>query len=158
MGLEFHVGATAWEELREEFKRVLEEESATLVLGVGLASGEESHVHTHGETEFTRAVRKLAGEMEERLGVKTHLHLHQNSGSITYLLENVKGEELVDRFQELVEETARCGECFLTGVEGEVRVGEELVALVFGSSAKASFILPSPDGRRLKVIEALLPA
>lgn len=158
MGLEFHIGSTVWEELREELERVLGEDEALLVLGVSIVSGEDA-ITRHGikgsEKSFVEEAKKLAEMIEREFDAKAHLHLHPNSGVFTFFLR-VGSENIVDIFQGVIDAVNGCEACLLSGVEGELRVGGELAALVFGSSAKVLFILPSGDGRRLKVLEALL--
>ena len=160
MGFEFHLGFAVWDELGEEFRRILGGEEGLLTLAVGLSSGGEAyeheyHEHVHVETAFTMRVRRKASEIEEKLEAKTHLHLHPNSGTITFSMQ-VNSENMLEKFRRILEEMAKCEGCYITGFEGEVRVGEELAVLIHGSSAKATFILPSQDGRRLRVVEALL--
>lgn len=158
MSLEFHLGSTVWEELREEFERILGEEEALLVLGIGIISGENAMTR-HGVKgsgkSFTEEAKRLAEEVEKEFDAKAHLHLHPDSGTLTFFLK-VSSKNIVDVFQGVVDAVNGCEACLLSGVEGELRVGEELAALVFGSSAKVLFILPSEDGRRLRVLEALL--
>lgn len=158
MGAEFFLSSSAWEELRDEFSRILDAEECVLVLGVSLSSEEAAGDERaeHGvQTPFTRAVAEKSREVAGAFGAEAHLHLHPNSGTVTYVMK-VGAEDVVEKFRGVLEAMNGCEGCFVTGVEGEVRVGEELAALVFGSSAKAVFILPSADGRRLKAVEALL--
>ncbi|OYT43533.1 hypothetical protein B6U84_05905 [Candidatus Bathyarchaeota archaeon ex4484_40] len=158
MGLEFHIGSTVWEELREEFERVLGGDEAVLVLGVSIVSGENAMAR-HGikgsGKSFTEEAKRLAEEIEREFDAEAHLHLHPDSGVLTFFLRVGSGN-VVDVFQGVVDAVNGCEACLLSGVEGELRVGEELAALVFGSSAKVLFILPGEDGRRLKALEALL--
>ena len=155
MGLKFYVGPSAWEELGEELARVLSGEGA-LVLGFGLSSGEEELSREHDvQTPFTEEVKKKSQEIAQAFGAEVYLHLHPNTGSVTYVLK-IDAKNAVERFRGLLKLMSECENCFVTGIEGEVRVGEELAALIFGSSAKATFVLPGADGRRLKILDLLL--
>ncbi len=160
MAFDFHLGAVSWEELREEFARILSDGRASLTLSIGLTSGEGGHTHHHGEhvhveTAFTMRVREKAKEIEGELGGKAYLHLHPDSGTITLDIP-VSPSNLEERFRRILETLSGCEGCYITGLEGEVKVDGETAALIYGTSAKATFILPSADGKRLKIIEALL--
>ncbi|MEN2975196.1 MAG: hypothetical protein ABDH32_06440 [Candidatus Caldarchaeales archaeon] len=160
--MKFHLSESIWETLRSELKRITEENEAVLIIALRLASTtgeveEDKEEDVYVETVFVKSVKKFAGRIKEKYRATPHLHLHSNSGSITFVLES-PGELLADNLRSIINEAASCEGCIITGIEGEIRIGEELSTLFYGSSARLQFILPSADGKRLQVLEVLLLA
>ncbi|MCS7126512.1 MAG: hypothetical protein NZ929_06360 [Aigarchaeota archaeon] len=159
-GIGFHLDESVWERLRNELKRITEGEDAVLIIALRLTStsgerGESEEEHVHLETPFVKSVKSFARRIKEKYRAEPHLHLHSSSGSTTFVLMS-PGEILTDNLRSIINEASSCEGCILTSIEGEIRVGEELSALFYGSSAKLHFILPSSDGKRLQLLDVLL--
>jgi len=155
----------AWDILRKEMGRIIGEEEAVLVAVFRFSSpsikgdeetGEkEEEKEVHLETSFVKNVKMIVKKIKEKFKAEPHIHLHPDHGSVTFLMASL-GELLVDSLRGMVIEASACQECVLNYLEGEVRLGEEVAALFYGSSANLTFILPAADGRRLQIIEAVI--
>lgn len=159
----FHLVENVWDKLRRELTRITEGEETVLVTVFRFSSpssdiekeheeGEEREVYL--ETPFVKDVKKIVKNIKEKFKAETHMHLHSNHGSVTFLLVST-GELLVDNLRGMVVEASRCEECILSYIEGEVRIGEDIATLFYGSSANLTFILPAADGKKLQIIEAV---
>ncbi|MEM1583939.1 MAG: hypothetical protein QXF28_02120 [Nitrososphaerota archaeon] len=160
--ISFHLVEDAWNTLRTEFSRIIGEEEAILVTVFRFSSPshkmeEESEEERkmHFETPFVKDVKKIVKKIKEKFKAESHIHLHPRHGSVTFMMVS-SGELLVDNFRSIVAEASTCEECVLEYLEGEVRIGEEVATLFYGSSANVIFILPAADGRKLKLIEAVM--
>ncbi|MCL7389704.1 MAG: hypothetical protein LZ172_00785 [Thaumarchaeota archaeon] len=161
----FHLIEDTWDRLRRELSRIIGEEEAVLVAVFRFSStsikgdeetGErEEEREVYLETPFVKNVKMIVKKIKEKFKAEPHIHLHPDHGSVTFLMTSL-GELLVDSLRGMIVEASTCEECVLSYLEGEVRLGEEVAALFYGSSANVTFILPAADGRRLQIIEAVI--
>jgi len=161
----FHLIENTWDKLRGELSRIIGEEEALLVAVFRFSSPsikgdeetreKEEEKEVYLETPFVKDVKIIAKKIKEKFKAEPHMHLHPDHGSVTFLMASL-GELLIDNLRGMVIEASACEECVLNYLEGEVRLGEEVVALFYGSSANITFILPAADGRRLQIIEAVI--
>jgi len=160
----FHLIENTWDKLRKELSRIIGEEEAVLVAVFRFSSPsikgdeetrEKEEEEVYLETPFVKNVKKVVKKIKEKFKAEPHMNLHPDHGSVTFLTASL-GELLVDNLRGMVIEASACEECVLNYLEGEVRLGEEVAALFYGSSANITFILPAADGRRLQIIEAVI--
>jgi len=157
----FHLVENTWDTLKKEMGRIIGEEEAVLVAVFRFSSpsikGEEEaeEKEAYVETPFVKNLKKTVKKIKEKFKAEPHMHLHSNHGSVTFLIAS-PGELLVDNLRGMVIEASTCEECILNYLEGEVRLGEEVATLFYGSSQNVTFILPAADGRKLQIIEAVI--
>lgn len=160
--ISFRLVENAWNTLKKEFNRIIGEEEAILITVFRFSSPStdieehEEERETHLETPFVKDIKNIVKKIKEKFKAESHLHLHPAHGSVTFMIIS-SGGLLVDNFRSMVTEASICEHCVLEYIEGEVRMGEEITALFYGSSMNIVFILPAADGRRLKLVEAVVP-
>lgn len=151
-----------WDRLRNELSRITGGEEVILVTVFRFTSTSSNIMegHERGESEvyletpFVKDVKKVVKKIKEKFKAETYMHLQSAHGSVTLLIRSA-GELLVDNLRGILSEALRCEGCILNYIEGEVRVGEAIATLFYGSPANLTFILPAADGRKLQLIETI---
>lgn len=155
------MGEREWKRVKSELNRI--GTGFDVLLNISLVShgyghehdeeDEHAHVHHHAtDGGFVREVNNLILSLSAEFSqAEIHPHMHHNHAIVTLELKNISDVEKVIR--KVVELVKECEECIVNGIDGEVRLGNDLVSIFFGDSYKMTFILPSSDGKKLLIIE-----
>ena len=151
-------GGSEWKRVKSELNRI--GDMFNMLLNVSLVKHgheheheEHGHKHNHSfDNSFIQDVNNFILSLSaEFSNSDVHPHVHHNHAVITVELRGVSDVEGVIR--KVVDLSRECEECVVNGIDGEIRLGNDLVSIFFGDSYKVTFILPSADGKKLIIIE-----
>jgi hypothetical protein len=160
------LGIEEWKRLQSDLDRISSGAPLELVINLTLVySGEDDleeeehhhhhhhHVHDFEENEFTREVAKLLDHIAHTYDAHVHPHLHSNHGSVMFAVKGTP-KDLIKALKDVLEYVKlNCEKCAVHSLDGEFHLGEDLSGIYFGDAYKITVILPSEDGKRLKVHE-----
>lgn len=160
---QIRLGLEEWKRLENELKRIGESEKLELVLNMvmvptteedsGIEEGEEAEEHQHtAPPEFTEDLSKLVDEIKSEYNANADYHSHGDHGELMIAL-NADGGSIPSIVRGIIEEARNCESCMIHSIDGEVHLGDDVSAIMFGDSYKLTVILPGQDGRRLVIME-----
>ena len=154
------LGGSEWRRVKSELNRI--GGAFDVLLNVSLVKHgheheheEEEHEHEHHhsfDSSFVQDVNNFILSLSaEFSNSDVHPHIHHNHAVVTIELRGVSDVEGV--IKKIVDLSRECEECIVNGIDGEIRLGNDLVSIFFGDSYKITFILPAADGKKLIIIE-----
>lgn len=155
---QIRLGLEEWKKLGNELKRIGESSKLELIMNIVLVpvteeEGEEEHEHGHeAPPEFNDEVNQLVEAIKSEYNAHTHYHSHGDHGELTIALL-ADGGSIPDVIRGIIQEARGCEYCMPHSIDGEVHLGEDVSAIMFGDSYKLTFILPNQDGKRLIIME-----
>ena len=159
------LGLEEWKRLENELKRIGGSEKLELVLNMVMVptseenneneeEGAEEHYHM-APPEFTEDLSKLVDTIKDEYSeynASADYHSHGDHGELMVAL-NTDGGNIPSIVRGIIEEARNCESCMIHSIDGEVHLGDDVSAIMFGDSYKLTVILPGQDGRRLVIME-----
>jgi hypothetical protein len=154
------LGLEEWRRLGNELKRIGASDKLELVLNIVVIpatedeedeEGEEHHQHT-APPGFMEDLSKVVDAIKSEYHASADYHSHGDHGELLVAL-TTDGTNIPNVIRGIIEEARGCESCMIHSIDGEVHLGNDVSAIMFGDSYKLTFILPGQDGRRLIIME-----